>query len=471
MRWSTYAGVALFAALAAATVLALGELEPPATVVPTVRIVLDPGHGGRPERCSDHGGAHWDPYTKRFLNFYRFGASRRWKGRTWTEHELMLMLARKIRKRLDLTRQPSTRPAFAALVRRVTGSDEPVPAVDVETLLTRDNSHLDHPERGKPNVNRFFRLFDSPESFPYVDGAALYPGRLSKTAVLQPRMVVCLHVNGSATSSMRGFHALYVPGWEHFEQVRRTILAREGFNALTKTPVYRTWFKHDAGRSRLQWMFNDTWTYFTGYGCNPDGGTVQTSTDVGVRYDDLQWAYRSPVRAAERTTSLTGPFDGPFWQRERSTFEQRRRAGGLEGYGGDNLYAGHELIRFMSLALWRDLQQGSSDEREGATVRGYLGRIHRPTAADWAVPLFSNAVTPFLELGYLSNDGDFRLLREKLDVVADGLAVGIHSLLVGTRSRAPTKDFDRMPRGAPIAWSEYGPPSGPDYFRQVTTAP
>ena len=236
--------------------------------LPTFKVMLDPGHGGKPERCSARGGAHWDPYTKKFLNFYRYGVSQRHKGKKWNEHDIVLMLARKIRKRLELTQSGKTWPEFAQMIEKVTGVKPGKQAVFVEPVLSRANSYKDHPNKKEKHVNRFFRLFDSPESFPFKDGDELCPGRLTKMAWSKPHLLLCLHINGSASKKARGMHALYVPNYEHFNAVRQAILSRKGFNALTKGPIYRDWFKHDYTRSKLQWMFNDSWTYFTGFGCN-----------------------------------------------------------------------------------------------------------------------------------------------------------------------------------------------------------
>ena len=438
--------------------------------LPSFKVMLDPGHGGKPERCSDRGGAHWDPYTKRFLNFYRYGVSQSHQGRKWDEHVIVLTLARKIRKRLQLTQSEKNWPKFAQIVKRVTGVLPGKQAVFVEPILSRDNSYRDHPKKHEKHVNRFFRLFDSPEKFPYKDGDKLCPGRLTKMAWSKPHLLLCLHINGSSSAKARGIHSLYAPSFQHFNAVRTAILARKGFNALTKGPIYRDWFKHNYTRSKLQWMFNDSWTYFTGFGCNKTGGKVYTKTDIGIRQNDIGWAYRAKVRPKVRTKTLKGSLKGKYWDRERSEFESRRRSGGYEGYGGDNLYASQELVRFVKSGLWRDYLQSPAAKKRKLTEKQYLGRNHRPTAADWAVPLYSNAIVAFLEIGYLTNKKDFWILRNKLDIIADGLAVGVYSLFAGTKSmKMPKTSF--KPRGRAIEWSAYGAKDGTTYFERVYLSP
>jgi hypothetical protein len=221
-------------------------------------------------------------------------------------------------------------------------------------------------------------------------------------------------------------------------------------------------------------MCNDTWTYFTGYGSSVDGKKLCTSTDIGSRYQDLQWKYRS-LKRTPRTTSLDHEFTGPFWNKERSLWEQHRRSGGLEGYGGDSLYAGMELVRFAKLALWKDKLSHMRKELKknvskqfvtSKSVENYLGPNHRPVAADWAVPLFSNAVTAFLEIGYITNKKDFRILRNKLDIIADGIAVGIFSLVNGLKIMK-LKEFNDLPKAKAVNWKAYKIKDRGSFFQEV----
>lgn len=457
------------------TAVGPASADAPAAASPPIslRVVLDPGHGGRPEGRSARGGAHFDPYTGRFLNDYRWGVERRMGGQLWSEHQAMLMLARKIRRRLELTASDEGWADFQALVRRVTGVEGDLPRVSLDCLLTRDCSYRDHPERATTkDLNRYFRLFDSPLEYPWTPGGAMYPGRLSKIARAAPDLVVCLHTNGAQSKRLRAQQSLYAPSFEHFEGVRTAILAGKALDLPSDEPVTASWLVHDASRSRVQWMLNDTWTYFTGYGCDATGQTTDPAVDIGVRHDDLQWAYRTVPRPAARRTDLAGPFTGSFWDRERSSMERRRRSGGPEGRGGDNLFAGEELIRFMRHALWKDFLArgqafgGNVTVEDGMTAGRYLGPHLDPVAADWAVPIFTNAVTAYLEVGYLTNDRDAWLLSSRLDVVADGLAVGIYSLARGAAVRR-LPGLRTAPRGRAIDWGAYRSQEGTAWSEQA----
>jgi hypothetical protein len=159
--------------------------------------------------------------------------------------------------------------------------------------------------------------------------------------------------------------------------------------------------------------------------------------------------------------------------------ERRRRGGGLEGHGGDNLYAGQELVRWLRYGLWREIVASEpkltapDPKQKGARRLGsglYLGPRRKPTAADWAVPLYANAVTAFLELGYMTNRKDFWLLRNKLDAMADALAVGIYSLRVGAKAQ-PLAGLAEAPRGRPVDWRAYRRQDGSWYFDEARVAP
>ena len=294
-------------------------------------------------------------------------------------------------------------------------------------------------------------------------------------ALKTPDLTVCLHINGASTKSARGIHCLFVPSFDHFDNVRRMLLKKKIEKDTEWKKTNRCWFKHSGDRSRTQWMFNDTWTYFTGYGCSIDGTKVATATDIGNRHEDIQWRYASPKRSSRKITIDT-EFNGPFWKREQSDFEKYRRSGGMCGYGGDNLYSGMELVNYTKMALWRDRMNSVQKTRKTkvtftkAMADSFLGPRHRPVAADWAIPLFSNSVTAFLEVGYITNSKDFAILRNKLDVIADGIAIGIFSLKKGLKSEKIDSLKD-IPSGKAIKWDNYVKADGSSYFEEILPSP
>lgn len=435
---------------------------------PEVRIYLDPGHGGRPENASRRGGAHWDPLKGRFLNVYRYGAEWRAKkaegGQVVSEQAQALELAKLVRERLEWTHSAEGWKRFEALLSDYGAVLPPYPRLRFRVAMAREDDYRTHPDAKDPvkrkTVNKYFRIFDCPDQYPHKPGGPMRKGRLSHSAAFSPHLQVSLHIDGSDDPRQRGMSALFVPSPEAFETGRQIILGKGKPEQIPRR-LRRWWSYRGHARSKLGWLLNDVWTFFTGHGADSSSRKVRTASYIGQRWQHLDWAYAEPVEKAP-VQSLEGPFDAPFFQRERSPYEAYRRAGGLEGLGGDNLYAGQELLRFIRYAWWKEYAGGRKAWKEGLTPRKYLPYLQHPTGADWAMPLFSNAVSPFLELGQLLNRYDRFLLTERLPAAADGMAVGIYSLFAGMQ--VPEVEGVESPRGIPIDWGRYRYPGGGSYF-------
>jgi hypothetical protein len=254
--------------------------------------------------------------------------------------------------------------------------------------------------------------------------------------------------------------ALFVPSPEAFETGRKIVLGQAKASEIP-WKLRRWWSYRGAARDKLGWLLNDAWTFFTGYGADLTSRKYRKSSYIGQRWQHLDWAYADRTEA-EPPINLEGPFEGPYFERERSPYESFRRAGGPEEVGGDNLYAGQELLRFIRYAWWREYSEGKPAWKPNLTPKQFLPYLQHPTAADWAMPLFTNAVAPFLELGQLWNKYDRFLLDKRLPAAADGMAVGIYSLCMGLQ--IPPEEGVESPRGLPIDWGRYQYPEGGSYF-------
>lgn len=461
----------LFALLVLAPSAAPAEGEggsPVPDTPPEFRIYLDPGHGGRPERASRVGGAHWDPLQGKFLNVYRFGAEfREAGGVVVSEQAQVLRLAKLVRERLEWTHTEAGWKRFEGLLSRFGGVLPPFHRLRFQVRLSRENDYETHPsattKNGRRRVNKYFRIFDSPDQYPHKPGAPLRPGRLSESAAFSPHLQVSMHIDGSVDPKARGMSALFVPSPADFELGRKIILGKIQGTQVPKVPklLQRYWSYRGPERSKLGWLLNDTWTYFTGYGATSSCKGPDAGSFIGQRWQHVAWAYADAVEAQPRTT-LAGSFGGPFFEREASPYEAARRAQGPEEVGGDNLYAGQELLRYIRMAWWKHHQGGAKAWDAGLTPKGLLPPLEKPTGADWAMPLFTNAVAPYLELGQLWNAKDRFLLTEWLEPAADGLAVGLYSLAAGFQV-PPAEDVE-APRGLPIDWERYRMPDGKSYF-------
>ncbi len=203
----------------------------------------------------------------------------------------------------------------------------------------------------------------------------------------------------------------------------------------------------------IKTIISDTATYFTGF-------RAFTHKFIGLRYLMVTWRYN--------TSSLFSSFT-LFFMRENSVYENYRRAGGPEGYGGDNFYSSEELIRYIRSALWNDFISLPGVQALKSNASEYAGPHSSPFVSDWAIPLHVNAITAFVELGYLSNAKDRKMLKEKQTLISEAIAAGVYSLLVGLK---PLKiDGVETPRGQAIDFSKYGRDKNSNGYFNISCRP
>lgn len=411
-------------------------------------VVVDPGHGGRYEAARNYSGDHWDPFSKTFLLPYNFGAS----SNGMYEHEWTLDTAKKVEEILNLTHTDAGFAEFCKILQRHSDlSASKIKKVLVNTHLTRRHSWEDDPEKNTVNVNKKYRLFDSPDSFSSSRGGPsekMYPGRISFINQLSPDLVVCLHNNSSPNRNVRGFSSVIVPHFDFFSTINGIVTNGITNVAPNKVRVNEPKYQKVANfitsaitrpdKIDVKTMISDTATYFTGF-------RAFTQKFIGLRYLMVTWRYN--------TSSLFTSFM-LFFMRENSIYENYRRSGGPEGYGGDNFYSSEEIIRYIRAALWEDLRSSNGYYAAKTSAEEYAGSHASPFVSDWAIPLHVNAITAYIELGYLSNARDRKLLKEKQVVVAESVAVGIYSLLAGLKPKK-TEGIE-SPRGTAIDFAKYG---------------
>jgi hypothetical protein len=163
------------------------------------------------------------------------------------------------------------------------------------------------------------------------------------------------------------------------------------------------WFFHRTPIPSLPGLSGDATTYFD------EGAKVP-------RHAKVTWRYKRSTRE--------------FRDRERSFAETARRGGGAS-LGGDNLEASDEMIRFIRHALLRRV--AGEGKAGGGDADRLVGPHGLPFARDYAIPLFINAISCYVELGYRSNAEDRRLFSAHEEAYAEGIAVGVYSLLYGMR--------------------------------------
>jgi N-acetylmuramoyl-L-alanine amidase len=390
----------------------------------TYRVVIDPGHGGKSEKSGLTEGDHWDIKAKRFLTRYNYGA---YHGDE-AEHRIVLDICRMTAEILKSANTDAGWREFSKLLAAY-GVKRPneYRRVNFDTAMTREKS-FEAPEfTAEANVNKHFRLFDSPESFDAAKkpSPALHPGRMSKINALTPELVLCVHVNSSTNSRARGQASVVIPGYRVFDFVK-TVKTRLGVkSALTYFWLLAWFYPDNPVLGNLSRLINDCETYFT-------GKRSDNKSRIGKRWQMVKWRY---CMDDEYDNLLNYKDNDSYWKRERSDYESMRRDGGITGAGGDNFYASEEFIKFIRFGLWQDYMNGSAKgvtELSGLKSPGeYLGPHGAPFISDWALPQMVNAVTAYIELGYIENDADRFLLTSKKDVIARSLAVATYSLTEG----------------------------------------
>jgi hypothetical protein len=421
--------------------------------VPSFRVVLDPGHGGVGKTPMSVHGDRFDIISGKYLDSYKYGASRG----TMHERDIVYAIARKAERYLQHLSPGGDHNKFYEILSKFT--DESPGNINITTYMSRDRSMPNNEAEDIEDPNASYRLFDYPDR----DGSIM-PGRLSRINEVRPHLVVSLHMAESAPMDYEGMNPVLTPSYDF---LLNGLLYLKGETARKKNyhnSPYREWFNESETRSDFDWFLNDVSLYFTGYPLKKNH-ELDRGNFKGYRYNMVQWAYADPpgwrypgkyhLPYTRYSSSIKHYVpNGKFWERERSLYERHRRDGGPEGYGGDNAYASYEIIRYIFYSLF---------------LHGNEHRAHKPGKSYlsvWTVPLHVNAVSAFIELGYLNRQRDKFILSRKQDEIAEGIAVGIYSLLSGM---VPKKNnFKFAPRGEKLDLKKYQIKNSTSYFDAVT---
>ncbi len=419
---------------------------------PEFRVVIDPGHGGIAGKDRRRYGDRYDRISKTYLQDFREGAS----YRNLEEHALVYSIAAKTLALLELCSPGGDYGKFEKILDRY--ADNTPRRIYIIPFMSREDSRDREKIKNRADPNAEFRIFDYPGRF-----GSIKKGRISYINSLRPQLVVSLHITFKDSSYYRGMNPVIAPPYDFlhkgFEYLKGEIKDRKFFN---ESP-YSDWFVESNGRSGFFWYLSDASLYFTGYPLKRDL-TINHKDFRGYRYNMVHWKYADlrgwetrarhhPSGTAYASSIKDFKISGNFFQREGSEFERYRRDGGIEGYGGDNLYASREIIRYILLALnMRGLKH--PDQRLGP-----------PFISVWHVPLLVNAVNAFLELGYLSRRHFRYLLTQKQDEIAEGIAVGIYSLFAEISPLR--RDFRYAPKGKRIDLEKYRLKNNRSYFDVV----
>lgn len=421
----------------------------------TFNILIDPGHGGLDLKPKEEHGDKYDPITRKYLEPYKAGA----KTKSRRESEVVLSLAKEVKEILDLTRSPEGFETFRNYAKRFT--DDSLVWVRIDSDLTREETAKEEGADISGDPNAPYRLYDYPDK----KSGQIKPGRISKINAARPYLVLSLHLNPSWKGHPGGMAAVLTPSYRTFYSLRKI---SEGASAKTfeKGP-WGEWMRFKMEWSRLQNAVADSWIYFNGYWPDKTGRKTDTSNFEGYRQNMVTWKYadsqgwvekakeNGPGQYAKKHSEYSAK--GPFWNRERAQPELWRREDGAEGFGGDNHYASAELMRFVQFGL----RTIPTDEEE----LSHPGPINDPYISTYSLPTFINAISAYLEIGYIDKEKDMQILTKRRKDVAISLAVGIYSLFQGIHPKQLDQPY--IPKGKKISWKRYENWEEGNYFRIV----
>lgn len=415
---------------------------------PVYRVVIDPGHGGIYSENKERAGDKFDPVTGKYIDYFAEGANLHGHY----ERDIVFSISKRVIEILDMCAPDGDFDSFRKILARYT--DRNVSRIYIDTMISRDESLPFDRFDSSEDPNAAYRLYDFPDS-----AGDMQKGRISKINSFRPQLVVSLHLAKSAPPDYRGMNGIIVPPYNVLKR-GFVNLQNGGKGAVKDCGILRSWFKESKSVPYRLSYIRDCSRYFTGYGLKRNYSTDYRDFN-GYRYNMVSWAYSDPpgwhiaAREHKPGTAYSDDFmtfreEGRFWEREKSLYETYRRGASFKNFGGDNYFATYEIIRYILQSL--DYSGVSGSDR----VPG------KPYVSTWSVPLLVNAISAYIELGYLDRRRDREILLNRQEEIAEGVAVGIYSLLVGLGD--VKGGFRHKPSGEKLDLKKYKMPDNRSYF-------
>ena len=423
------------------------------------KVIIDPGHGGVKQTPYEIYGDKFDTVSGRYLEPYKNGAA--FKERT--EMEIVLEIGKEIKEILDLTKTKKGFRKFQTYIKQYSNSD--IPWIKIESNLTRVDSYTDRNYREKDDKNEPYRLYD----FPDFSTGNMREGRISFINKEEPQLVVSLHINDGGSKSNTdsgGMGVVLTPSYQTFELLKK-ISEKKAEPELFLNSPWSNWMIFEKGWSALENAVADSWIYFHGFWPIKDGSKPNLDRFEGYRYNMVTWKYKDDEGWEDKVSNSEGPYaydhplfkaTGFYWDRERGKPELMKRENGIEGFGGDNHYAGMELLRFIQYGLRLENQKSDTYKLPNS--------ILPPFVSTYSLPALVNALSAYLELGDIKSDKDMYFLTIKKRKTAIAIAVGIYSLCQGLEIKKIDSPYH--PRGKRLEFEKYIYKNGNSYFKDVT---
>lgn len=416
---------------------------------PLFRVVIDPGHGGVFFSDKKKHGDKFDMITAEYLDHFADGAI----YRGIYEHKLVYSIAVKTINLLSQCSKEGDFEKFKIILKKYTNSS--IKKIFIKTYISRDNALSDEQIKNTEDPNAAYRLYDFPDT-----SGNMVKGRISKINELKPHLVVSLHCAQSAPPEYLGMNGIIIPPYNVLKKGLLRLQTEETWKKLNDNNLLTSWFRISTRIPYKFYYYKDCAQYFTSYGITKNY-MFDTTDYHGYKYNMITWKYHDkPLWDLEadkhsdysRYSLNFNTFreEGNFWEREQSAYEEYRRGSGFKDFGGDNHFATYEIIRYILFSL---------NKNEKIPKNKIPGK---PYISTWSVPLFINAISAYIELGYLDRKWDRETLLYRQDEIAEGVAVGIYSLLTGV---SINKDkFRHKPSGKPIDLEKYTIRKGESYF-------
>jgi hypothetical protein len=284
-------------------------------------------------------------------------------------------------------------------------------------------------------------------------------GRISKINKYKPQLVVSLHIARSAPPEYKGMNGIIVAPYNVLKKGLVMLQAEETSKKIDYN-ILSSWFRESEKTPPKLAFFKDVSYYFTSYGIKKDY-SIDMDDFKGYKYNMVTWRYsdqpkwnliaeKRPINSKYSSDYKTFKEEGSFWEREQSIYEGYRRGIGFKDFGGDNYFATYEIIKYIFLSL-NKAGISSKDKIPG-----------KPYISTWSMPLLINAINAYIELGYLDRKWDREMLLYKQDNIAEGVAVGIYSLLAGIENIKT--NFKHKPTGKFIDLKKYNITKEDSYF-------
>ena len=419
---------------------------------PVYRVVIDPGHGGVYNENRDKHGDKYDLVTAKYLKYFAEGANM--KG--YYERDIVFNISTRVIHYLDMCAPDGDFEQFRKILERYT--DNNIRRVYIDTIISRDDSIPFNLASREEDPNAPYRLYDYPDS----DGD-IKQGRISKINSFKPHLVVSLHLAKSAPSDYKGMNGIIVPPYNVLKKGFIN-LRNGGKEKINDYGVLKSWFKESKAIPFRLAYFRDCSQYFTGYSLKKNY-SIDYRDFNGYKYNMVSWIYNDPpdwyitARDHKPHTRYSDDFmtfrdEGKFWDRERSLYETYRRGDSFKNFGGDNWFATYEIIKFILHSL----------DNRGVNGRDKIPG--KPFVSTWSIPLLVNAISAYIELGYLDRKWDREVLLHRQEEMAEGVAVGVYSLLAGLGEIKG--DFRYKPSGKNLDFEKYKMADDKTYFDIVT---